>query len=183
MLFLMCFHLTTFANPSLTLFSVSMIKHVCAFLSFADLCGPLFNARSMCSFVQSGPQFAGHPSSLYECKRGAAVWLLAMARGHMSPILPISSSSGMVVGIIVFDFIASCNCFGVLMLFGSSAISFGLVSVLTCTGACILFLFVVFFIIVGLLVIVMSGSNLLIGISCFVLRCFVCVGRIREILS
>jgi hypothetical protein len=47
-----------------------------------------------------------------------------MARGHIRPILPMSSSSGIVVGIIELFRIASCSCFGVFMWFGNICFDF-----------------------------------------------------------
>jgi hypothetical protein len=43
----MSFHFITLANPSFTLLSVSCIKHACAVLSLADLCGPFLRASNI----------------------------------------------------------------------------------------------------------------------------------------
>ena len=115
MLFLISFHFIFFAKPSFIFVSVSFIKHCLASFPFAEMCAPRFSDAIMWSLVQLFPQLTGQPLSLYECSSGAASCMFAMPRGHISPNLPMSSSKGIVLGMMLLLFMIVNNCFEVVI--------------------------------------------------------------------
>ena len=61
--------------------------------------GPLLMAAIICSLVQLAPVSTGHPAVLNSSSIFEAGWDAARPLGHINPYLPMSSLTGIVVGI------------------------------------------------------------------------------------